>query len=617
MPTSHLVEPVAHHLPRTPTTNITIGPDTYTVLGSPGDTISVIRRSGRWRGRNGDNGNNGSTSPSPHLRDSVTPDPESPHLSRPSSESPEHEPGLEPGPAVLPCPDSPAACAEAHSKMQYVITSLRDDRMNHDVLLSNLEYIGEVLGVLAAKAEASVEDDLSSLGSESVPEEVRLWLAATFAKQEQVVKKSEERPTLKSVANAIRTGIFIEKIYRRLSNSQMMAIPGEVETCLKQVNNWDFDLFAFSAASHGSPLKFMGYHLLNQYGCCHKYKIPPPVLESLLGHLEVGYHRNGNPYHNNLHATDVLQTTHWLISQTGVQDWLSDLEIFALLFSAIIHDFDHSGTTNNFHIQSNSSLAIMYNDRSVLENHHVAAFFRTMLDNECFILGNMTKAEFREFRSLMIEMVLHTDMSMHFSQIKQMKGVVQSASDRRSRALSQWRKIKHGMLIATPAPRRKSYREHFDKKTVLSLLLHSADISHPSKKWELHNQWTARCMEEFFKQGDKEQEQGLEFSPLCDRQNTMVPQSQIGFIDFIVAPTLSVCGDVVNLVMAATRHERKEPWRVNIAENKQLWQAKADAGETGAPESDAGEDARPPRPVPPPQPMLAIKKKSRKQTAEP
>lgn len=35
-----------------------------------------------------------------------------------------------------------------------------------------------------------------------------------------------------------------------------------------------------------------------------------------------------------------------------------------------------------------------------------------------------------------------------------------------------------------------------------------------------------------------------------------------------------MCGDVVNLVMAATRHERKEPWRVNIAENKELWQAK-------------------------------------------
>ena len=157
--------------------------------------------------------------------------------------------------------------------------------------------------------------------------------------------------------------------------------------------------------------------MLNQYGCCTKYKIPPSMLETLLGHLEVGYHKNGNPYHNNLHATDVLQTTHWLISQTGVKDWLTDIEIFALLFSAIIHDYDHSGTTNNFHVQSNSSLAFLYNDRSVLENHHVAAFFRTMQDNDCFILGNMSMTEFREFRSLMIEMVLHTGEFCFFSSL--------------------------------------------------------------------------------------------------------------------------------------------------------------------------------------------------------
>ena len=99
------------------------------------------------------------------------------------------------------------------------------------------------------------------------------------------------------------------------------------------------------------------------------------------------------------------------------QSWLSDLEIFALLFSAIIHDFDHTGTTNNFHVQSNSSLAFLYNDRSVLENHHVAAFFRTMQDNDCFILGNMSMTEFREFRSLMIEMVLHTGEFCFFSSL--------------------------------------------------------------------------------------------------------------------------------------------------------------------------------------------------------
>jgi hypothetical protein len=43
---------------------------------------------------------------------------------------------------------------------------------------------------------------------------------------------------------------------------------------------------------------------------------------------------------------------------------------------------------------------------------------RTMTDNECYILGNMSKSEFREFRALIIEMVLHTgDRDSHWSGI--------------------------------------------------------------------------------------------------------------------------------------------------------------------------------------------------------
>jgi hypothetical protein len=35
-------------------------------------------------------------------------------------------------------------------------------------------------------------------------------------------------------------------------------------------------------------------------------------------------------------------------------------------------------------------------------------------------------------------------------------------------------------------------------------------------------------MEEYFKQGEKEKELGLPCSPLCDRDNTLVAESQIG-----------------------------------------------------------------------------------------
>ena len=52
--------------------------------------------------------------------------------------------------------------------------------------------------------------------------------------------------------------------------------------------------------------------------CLYVFQIPPSMLESLLVLVEQGYCNNGNPYHNNMHACDVLQTTHYFISRTGL-----------------------------------------------------------------------------------------------------------------------------------------------------------------------------------------------------------------------------------------------------------------------------------------------------------
>lgn len=41
-----------------------------------------------------------------------------------------------------------------------------------------------------------------------------------------------------------------------------------------------------------------------------------------------------------------------------------------------------------------SDTAILYNDRSVLENHHISAVFRLMQDEELNIFVNLTKDEF-------------------------------------------------------------------------------------------------------------------------------------------------------------------------------------------------------------------------------
>lgn len=76
-------------------------------------------------------------------------------------------------------------------------------------------------------------------------------------------------------------------------------------------------------------------------------------------------------------------TGNYIYAQTFacLQNWLTDLEIFATLVAAIIHDYEHTGTTNNFHVMSGSDTALLYNDRAVLENHHISASFRYVGNN--------------------------------------------------------------------------------------------------------------------------------------------------------------------------------------------------------------------------------------------
>ncbi|XP_062847476.1 dual specificity calcium/calmodulin-dependent 3',5'-cyclic nucleotide phosphodiesterase 1A isoform X2 [Trichomycterus rosablanca] len=396
-------------------------------------------------------------------------------------------------------------------------------------LKKNLEYAASVLEsvyIEETRRLVDTEDELSDIQSDSVPSEVRDWLASTFTRQMGLMlRRTEEKPRFRSIVHAVQAGIFVERMYRRTSNMVGLSYPPSVITVLKHVDTWSFDVFALNDASGDHALKFIFYELLTRYDLINRFKIPISALVSFVEALEVGYTKHKNPYHNLVHAADVTQTVHNFLLKTGMVHWLTELEIFAMIFAASIHDYEHTGTTNNFHIQTRSDAAILYNDRAVQENHHVSSAYRLLQeDDEMNILYNLSKDDWREFRSLVVEMVLATDMSCHFQQIKAMKNFLQQP-------------------------------EAIDKPKALSLLLHTADISHPAKKWDLHHRWTTSLLEEFFQQGDKEIELGLPFSPLCDRKSTMVAQSQIGFIDFIVEPTFTVLSDMTEKIMTPLINE--------------------------------------------------------------
>ena len=53
-----------------------------------------------------------------------------------------------------------------------------------------------------------------------------------------------------------------------------------------------------------------------------------------------------------------------------------------------------------------SELALMYNDESVLENHHLAVAFKLLQNQDCDIFANLSKKQRQTFRKMVIDMVI-------------------------------------------------------------------------------------------------------------------------------------------------------------------------------------------------------------------
>uniref|UniRef100_A0A3B3WX39 Phosphodiesterase n=1 Tax=Poecilia mexicana TaxID=48701 RepID=A0A3B3WX39_9TELE len=255
------------------------------------------------------------------------------------------------------------------------------------------------------------------------------------------------------------------------------------------------------------------------------FKIPLDTFITYLMTLEDHYHADV-AYHNNIHAADVTQSTHVLLSTPALEAVFTDLEILAAIFASAIHDVDHPGVSNQFLINTNSELALMYNDSSVLENHHLAVGFKLLQEENCDIFQNLTKKQRQSLRKMVIDIVLATDMSKHMNLLADLKTMVETKKVTSS-----------GVLLLD---------NYSDRIQVLQNMVHCADLSNPTKPLQLYRQWTDRIMEEFFSQGDRERERGMEISPMCDKHNASVEKSQVGFIDYIVHPLWETWADLVH-----------------------------------------------------------------------
>jgi len=235
------------------------------------------------------------------------------------------------------------------------------------------------------------------------------------------------------------------------------------------------------------------------------------------------------PYHNEKHGIDVcVSVYHFIHYAENFREKMKvdSLEIMSLFLAALCHDMGHPGYNNTFHMNSLSSYAITYNDKSVLENYHSAESMKILLRDECNFLESFDKPDFKKFRKFFIESILATDMTFHAKVNSLVKNRLQIHNIIKGENVNSFIPKDDGM-----------YEAHQD---LFNFILHIADISHNTKPFEVSLEWVNNLSEEFWIQGDLEKSMNLQVSFLCDRLTADVPKSQIGFLNFIILPSFDI-----------------------------------------------------------------------------
>ncbi|KAG1666487.1 hypothetical protein FOA52_004869 [Chlamydomonas sp. UWO 241] len=216
---------------------------------------------------------------------------------------------------------------------------------------------------------------------------------------------SPGRPRRKSAAPSV--------VSQQLMLSKNM--PEKMLVVMAKIDDWQFDAFELDDASDHQPLSMLSFYLFRRFGLIAKFGLDEHKLIKFFMHLEQGY--SPNPYHNRIHAADVLRSMHVLLCGGGIMQasWFDDLSLMACYLSAIMHDYEHRGVNNDFLVKNADDLALLYNDKSPMENHHLAASFLLLQTEEFNFMAKMPKQSKDVMRKMIIDMVLATDMKQHFA----------------------------------------------------------------------------------------------------------------------------------------------------------------------------------------------------------
>lgn len=305
-----------------------------------------------------------------------------------------------------------------------------------------------------------------------------------------------------------------------------------VNDLLQSCLDWNFDIFRLEQISERHPLVFLGMELFRRFEVFAAFNIDEKTCKAWFSVIEAHYHST-NTYHNSTHAADVMQATAVFLCKLQQKDsqLMDRIDEATALISAAAHDIDHPGRSSAFLCNSNSSLAILYNDTCVLESHHAALMFHlTLNDDKINIFKNLDRETYKLVRSVIIDMILATEMTRHFEHLAKFVSVFGNENEHEVHTDSD----DNHMLIRR-------------------MLIKCADVSNPARPFRFCAEWAERIAEEYFTQTDEEKRLGLPIvMPMFDRSTCSIAKSQIGFIEFIIQDMMKAWDSFVRMPQLIT-----------------------------------------------------------------
>ncbi|PAA90295.1 hypothetical protein BOX15_Mlig015483g1 [Macrostomum lignano] len=373
--------------------------------------------------------------------------------------------------------------------------------------------------------------------------------------------------------------IMSEHINQLLENSSsniqsLSEIPEELLAYLDNDDDWSFDIIELERVTEKKPMVYLAMKTLQRFNVCHFLQCSEDTMLKWLQVIQDHYHAD-NCYHNATHGADVMQSSAYFLERDRIKSIFDEMDEVASLLGALVHDLDHPGRTNPFLINSQHKLAILYNDITVLESHHVSlAFQLTTRDDRINIFKNMSREDYKTLRQSMIDIVLATEMAKHFEHVGKFANQIV--------APLVAKEGEEGAERITEEEALEMLTKSENRTLIKRVLIKCSDVSNPCRSLKLCKEWAKRISEEYFQQTDEEKSKGLPIvMPVFDRTTCNMPHSQTSFIDFFLREMFSAwhafC-DVPQLV--ENLNNNYAYWKQLADENKRAEEAMREAAES-------------------------------------